>query len=72
MTFNIIALICSTALSHVECQRPTASDAIFVANVPNELRCMLDGQEHMAQAAGLIPKGYYLKIACERVSDETL
>ena len=61
MTFDILLLVCRLGQSPMECQPPTAFDKAVLGNVPNELRCMMDGQQHLAQASELIPEGYYAK-----------
>lgn len=73
MTFTVLALICSTALSHAECQPPTAHDVFVIeSGVQNELACMRDFTLGIAKVAAMIPEGYYPKVKCERVPDERI
>ena len=72
MTFDVIALVCALGQSPAECQPPTALRQIFLGTVPNELRCAMDGQEHLAQAASMVPDGYLVKLICARHEDEKL
>jgi len=72
MTFDVIALVCLIAQDPSECQPPTALRQIYLGTVPNELRCAMDGQEHLAQAASMVPEGYRVKLICARHEDERL
>ena len=72
MTFDVIALVCLIAQDPSECQPPTALRQIYLGHVPNELMCSIEGQEHLAQAASMIPAGYRVKIICPRREDEKL
>ena len=72
MTFDIIALVCALGQSPVECQAPTAREVMVLGNVPTELRCLLESQQHMAQVAGLIKPDEYAKFSCVRHPDESL
>lgn len=70
--FDIIVLACVLGQSPQECQPPTALRQIFLGTVSNELRCGIEGQEHLAQAASMVPAGYYAKITCVRREDQRL
>ena len=70
--FDIIALVCVLGQSPAECQPPTALRQIFLHTVSNELRCGIEGQEHLALAASMVPDGYYVKLTCVRREDERL
>ena len=72
MTFDVIALVCALGMDPAECQPPTALRQIFLGNVRNELMCGLEGQEHLAQAASMVPSGYRVKLICARHEDEQL
>lgn len=72
MIFDVVALVCLLGQDPSECQPPTALRQIFLGTVPNELRCAMDGQEHLASAASMVPEGYYVKIICPRREDEKL
>jgi hypothetical protein len=72
MTIDIIALICVLGQDPRECQPPTAFEVVPLGNVTNELRCMSEGQQHLAQASEHVPSGYYAKLVCTRHEDEKL
>lgn len=72
MTFDIIALVCALGQAPQECQPPTALRQIFLGNVRNELMCGIEGQQHLAQAASMVPVGYRVKLICARHEDENL
>lgn len=65
--FTILILVCSTALSHADCQWKTAIDKIKGPVVHNEIECGKSGQEMLASTA-LAPRPgrEYLKIECVR------
>jgi len=70
MTFDVIVLVCALGQSPTECQPPTALRQIYLGTVPNEIRCAMDGQEHLAQAASMVPEGYWPKVICVRRPEE--
>lgn len=70
--FDVIVLVCALGQAPQECQPPTALRQIYLGTVPNELRCGMDAQEHLAQAASMIPSGYWPKLICPRHEDEKL
>ena len=70
MTYDVIALVCALGQAPQECQPPTALRQIFLGNVRNELMCGIEGQEHLAQAASMVPDGYRVKLICARHEDE--
>jgi hypothetical protein len=70
--FEIVALVCAFGQSPQDCQPPTALRQIFLGTVRNELMCGLEGQEHLAQAASMVPEGYWSKLTCVRRADEKL
>jgi hypothetical protein len=72
MTFDVIALVCTLGQAPQECQPPTALRQIFLGNVRNELMCGIEGQQHLAQAASMVPDGYWSKLICVRHEDEKL
>lgn len=72
MTFDVIILVCRLGMDPTECQPPTALRQIYLGTVPNELRCGMDGEEHLAQAASMVPEGYWPKLICPRREDEKL
>lgn len=73
VVFDVVALVCALGQAHAECQPPTAFDKIVLeTGVPNEIRCLMDAEEHLAKAASLAPAGYYIKITCPRREAEKL
>ena len=72
MTFDIIGLVCLLAQDPSECQPSTALRQIYLGNVRNELMCGIEGQEHLAQAASMIPDGYRVKLICARHEEDKL
>jgi hypothetical protein len=72
MTFDVIALVCLLGQDPAECQPPTALRQIYLGNVRNELMCGIEGQQHLAQAASMVPDGYRVKLICARHEDENL
>jgi hypothetical protein len=72
MTFDIIALVCALGQDPQECQPPTALRQIYLGNVRSELMCGIEGQQHLAQAASMVPDGYRVKLICARHEDESL
>jgi len=70
--FDIIALVCALGMNPSECQPPTALRQIYLGTAPNELRCAIDMEEHLAQAANMVPKGYWPKLICPRREEEKL
>ena len=72
MTYDIVVLVCALGMQPSECQPPTALRQIYLGTVQNELRCGIDAQEHLAQAATMVPDGYWPKLICPRREDEKL
>ena len=70
--FDIIVLVCALGMAPQECQSPTALRQIYMGHVPNEMRCGMDAQEHLAQAASMVPEGYWAKLTCPRREEEKL
>lgn len=68
--FDVVALVCALGQAPQECQLPTALRVISLGTVSNEMMCGIEGYEHLAQAASMIPDGYYAKVACLRHEDE--
>ena len=63
--YSIVILICSTALSHVDCQPTTALDIVRGPSVENPLMCGLNAQTMMART-DLVRAGSYMKVVCTR------
>jgi hypothetical protein len=70
--FDVIALVCALGQTPQECQPPTSLRQIFLGTVSNEIRCGIEGQEHLASASSMVPAGYYAKMTCVRREDEKL
>lgn len=70
--FDIVVLICAVGMAPQECQPPTALRQIYMGHVDNELRCGIDAEEHLAQAASMVPAGYWPKLTCPRREEEKL
>ena len=63
--YSILILICSTALSHSDCQSKTALDVVRGPKVDNEIMCIMNAQTMIArtdlvQGGG----GQYMKVVC--------
>jgi len=72
MIYDVIALICSLGMDPSECQPPAALRQIYLGHVTSELMCGVEGQQHLAQAASMIPEGYRVKFICARREDEKM
>ena len=65
--YSILILICSTALSHSDCQSNTALDVVRGPRVDNEVMCILNAQTMIARTDFVrIGGGQYMKVACIR------
>ena len=63
--YSILILICSTALSHSDCQSKTALDVARGPKVDNEIMCIMNAETMIArtdlvQGGG----GQYMKVVC--------
>jgi len=63
-TYSIIILICSTALSHTECQPETANDVVRGPQVDNSVMCGLNAQMMMARTDLVQGGKVYMKVMC--------
>jgi hypothetical protein len=63
--YSILILICSTALSHADCQAKTAVDVVRGPTVDNLMMCGLNAQTMIART-DLVQDGgnQYLKVVC--------
>jgi len=63
--YSILILICSTSLSHVDCQTKTAMDVIRGPMVDNVMTCAFNAQTMMART-DLVQEsaGEYMKVVC--------
>ncbi len=63
--YSIIILICSTALSHADCQPRTALDVVRGPQVDNAVMCSLNAQMMMARTDLVEGDGsQYMKVVC--------
>lgn len=63
---DIIALICSTALSHAECQPVNARDVIVVGKTSLPIACAVEGQQDLGKIAAMKGENEFFKIMCAR------
>jgi hypothetical protein len=65
--YSILVLICSTALSHADCQAKTAVDVVRGPTVDNPMMCAMNAQTMIART-DLVQNdgGEYMKIVCAR------
>ena len=63
--YSIVILICSTALSHSDCQPKTALDVLRGPSVDNVIMCSMNAQTMMART-DLVQGGgtQYMKVVC--------
>jgi hypothetical protein len=65
--YSILVLICSTALSHADCQAKTAVDVVRGPTVDNPLICGLNAQTMIARTDLVQNDGTgYVKVVCTR------
>jgi hypothetical protein len=65
--YSILVLICSTALSHADCQAKTAMDVVRGPTVDNPMMCALNAQTMIARTDLVQPDGtQYMKVVCTR------
>ena len=63
--YSILVLICSTALSHADCQAKTAMDVVRGPTVDNLMMCALNAQTMIARTDLVQPDGtQYMKVVC--------
>ena len=71
--YSILILICSTALSHSDCQPKTAVDVVRGPTVDNAIMCALNAQTMIARTDLVQWDGFqYMKVVCtpSRNADE--
>jgi hypothetical protein len=71
--YSILILICSTALSHSDCQAKTAVDVVRGPTVDNAIMCALNAQAMIARTDLVQGDGSeYMKVVCtpSRNADE--
>ena len=65
--YSILVLICSTALSHADCQAKTAVDVVRGPTVDNPMICVMNAQTMIARTDLVQNDGTeYMKIVCTR------
>ena len=63
--YSILILICSTALSHADCQAKTAMDVVRGPTVDNSIMCGLNAQTMIASTDLAQGSGdQYVKVVC--------
>ena len=63
--YSILVLICSTALSHADCQVKTALDVVRGPTVDNPMMCALNAQTMIARTDLVQNDGsQYIKVVC--------
>ena len=65
--YSIVILVCSTMLSHADCQAKTAVDVMRGPTVDNPVSCGFDAQAMIAHTDLVRPDGTeYVKVMCTR------
>ena len=65
--YSILVLICSTALSHADCQAKTAVDVVRGPTVDNPMTCAFNAQTMIARTDLVQNDGTeYVKVVCTR------
>jgi hypothetical protein len=68
--YSILVLICSTALSHADCQAKTAVDVVRGPTVDNPMMCGLNAQTMIARTDLVQADGSeYMKVVCTRAKN---
>jgi hypothetical protein len=68
--YSIIILVCSTALSHADCQSKTAVDVVRGPIVDNPMMCGFDAQAMIARTDLVQNDGTeYVKVVCTRAKN---
>jgi hypothetical protein len=68
--YSILVLICSTALSRVDCQAKTAVDVVRGPTVDNPMMCGFNAQTMIARTDLVQGDGSeYVKVVCTRAKD---
>ncbi len=63
--YSILVLICSTALSHADCEAKTAIDVVRGPTVDNPMMCGFNAQTMIART-DLVQGDEYMKVVCTR------
>jgi hypothetical protein len=61
--YSILVLICTTALSHADCQAKTAIDVVRGPTVDNPMMCAFNAQTMIART-DFVQGGQYMKVVC--------
>jgi hypothetical protein len=68
--YSILVLICSTTLSHTDCQAKTAVDVIRGPTVDNPVMCAFNAQTMIARTDFVQADGAeYVKVVCTRAKN---
>jgi hypothetical protein len=67
--YSIVILICSTALSHADCQSKTAVDVARGPTVDNPMMCGFDAQAMIARTDLVQTGAEYVKVVCTRAKN---
>lgn len=68
--YSILVLICSTALSHADCQAKTAVDVVRGPAVDNPMMCGFNAQTMIARTDLVQADGSeYMKVVCTRTKN---
>ena len=68
--YSLVVLICSTALSHADCQAKTAVDVIRGPTVDNPVTCGFNAQAMIARTDLVQNDGTeYVKVVCTRAKN---
>ena len=68
--YSIIILVCSTALSHADCQAKTAVDVVRGPTVDNPMMCGFNAQAMIARTDLVQADGTeYVKVMCTRAKN---
>jgi hypothetical protein len=62
--YSILILICSTALSHSDCQANTAVDVVRGPTVDSAIMCSFNAQAMIARTDLVQPGSEYMKVVC--------
>jgi hypothetical protein len=62
--YSMIVLICSTALSHVDCQPKTAVDVVRGPRTDNVMTCTFNAQTMIAGTNLMHGDSVYMKVMC--------
>ena len=62
--YSILILVCSTALSHSDCQSKTALDVVRGPMVDNAIMCVMNAQTMIARTDLVQGQNQYMKVVC--------